>query len=310
MNQWSNRTLWTEIQPSYISIWRIEFPQHWGRTQTPWTNQTRGRPQSDWTNNRGKTLSRNQNQNQNQTPSPSILYISKRRTLDWTETADQPYRKSILTTVTIGLFWSHFESHFLKNGLQNEQKNDHFWKIKPYESLYKNNHFSLNFSFHFLDLFQALPKPMIFTTVQRVTYGTKEKYQTSVYVSSQTSPKTLIQGYRVCSPWLLWWRGYHLTAVTSQGPPHDAHLLDNCLDWAASWLVGGEPCGSAKTFFWLYKRCQEWGMMKTCCKRDQLCKNNSTCFGCLWCLWLSLSCFGSIWLNLKIWKNAEKSKNI
>ena len=38
-----------------------------------------------------------------------------------------------------------------------------------------------------------------------------------------------------------------------------------------------------------------------------LCKNNSTCFGCLWCLWLSLSCFGSIWLNLKIWKNAEKS---
>ena len=40
---------------------------------------------------------------------------------------------------------------------------------------------------------------------------------------------------------------------------------------------------------------------------DQLCKNNSTCFGCLWCLWLSLSCFGSIWLDVKIWKNAEKS---
>ena len=38
-----------------------------------------------------------------------------------------------------------------------------------------------------------------------------------------------------------------------------------------------------------------------------LCKNNSTCFGCLWCLWLSLSCFGSIWLDVKIWKNAEKS---
>ena len=38
-----------------------------------------------------------------------------------------------------------------------------------------------------------------------------------------------------------------------------------------------------------------------------LCKDNSTCFGCLWCLWLSLSCFGSIWLDVKIWKNAEKS---
>ena len=40
---------------------------------------------------------------------------------------------------------------------------------------------------------------------------------------------------------------------------------------------------------------------------QSLCKNNSTCFGCLWCLWLSLSCFGSIWLDVKIWKNAEKS---
>ena len=43
------------------------------------------------------------------------------------------------------------------------------------------------------------------------------------------------------------------------------------------------------------------------CSQDMLCKNNSTCFDCLWCLWLSLSCFGSIWLDLKIWKNAEKS---
>ena len=34
---------------------------------------------------------------------------------------------------------------------------------------------------------------------------------------------------------------------------------------------------------------------------------NLTFFDCLWCLWLSLSCFGSIWLNSKIWKNAEKS---
>ena len=107
---------------------------------------------------------------------------------------------------------------------------------------------------------------MIFTTVQHVTYGTKEKYQTSVYISSQTSLKTLIQGYRVCSPWLLWWRGYHLTAATSQGPPYDAHLLDNCLDWVASWLVGGEPCGLAKTFFWLYKRCQGWGWRKCVAK--------------------------------------------
>ena len=40
---------------------------------------------------------------------------------------------------------------------------------------------------------------------------------------------------------------------------------------------------------------------------NALCKNNSTCFGCLWCLWLSLSCFGSIWLDVKIWKNAKKS---
>ena len=42
-------------------------------------------------------------------------------------------------------------------------------------------------------------------------------------------------------------------------------------------------------------------------KSMPLCKNNSTCFGCLWCLWLSLSCFESIWLDVKIWKNAEKS---
>ena len=34
---------------------------------------------------------------------------------------------------------------------------------------------------------------------------------------------------------------------------------------------------------------------------------NITCFDCLWCLWLSLAVFGSIWLDLKIWKNAEKS---
>ena len=34
---------------------------------------------------------------------------------------------------------------------------------------------------------------------------------------------------------------------------HIAHLLDNGQNWAASWLVRGEPCGSTKAFFWLYK---------------------------------------------------------
>ena len=106
--QWSNRTLWTEIQPSYISIWteirpsyisiwKIEFRKCWGRTQTPWTNQTRGKPQFGWTNDRGRTLSRNWNW----TRPLSIFDISMRRTLDRTKTTHQPNWKSIFPIVTV-----------------------------------------------------------------------------------------------------------------------------------------------------------------------------------------------------------------
>ena len=143
-------------------------------------------------------------------------------------------------------------------------------------------------------------------TFQHVLYGTKDKEKHScqtppaaTYISPQTSLKTFIKGYGVCSPWLLWWRwchGCHLTAATShwQGPPLDVHLLDNSQNWVASWLVGGEPCGLTKALFWLYKGCQGWGMKKTRCKRDQTWISQVDCHFCFLC-WCQQRSSGWFW---------------
>ena len=60
-------------------------------------------------------------------------------------------------------------------------KNDHFLKIEPYECFYKNDHFSLNFTSHFLDPFSSSAKtnigyvPTVTATSQQLSMPPKPK---------------------------------------------------------------------------------------------------------------------------------------
>ena len=55
-------------------------------------------------------------------------------------------------------FLISFSKNVLENETQNDLENDHFSKIKAYPRFCKNCHFWLIFAFHFVTLFQALPR--------------------------------------------------------------------------------------------------------------------------------------------------------
>ena len=127
---------------------------------------------------------------------------------------------------------------------------------------------------------------VIFNTWVLISCCKMKSLPVSMLASSNNSWACFVDGvFLLCWPktddWCTWCRSVYILRHFPKALVYSLWMLDR--KWCQQRLCHTE-------WWWI------------------LCKNNSTCFDCLWCLWLSLSCFGSIWLDLKIWKNAAKSQ--